>query len=299
MENIKVSIIIPVYNTEKYIEEAINSIINQTLREIEIIVVNDGSTDNSAKILENFAQQDNRIKILTHEKNKGQSVARNTGMDIMQGEYIYFFDSDDILELDCLELCYNKSQADDLDFLFFDAVTFYDNGFISDLKLNYQRTKKIIPKIYNGVELMKILLNRKIYSDSPCLSFIKTSFIKKNNIKFYPNIVYEDVLFTALLYVQAARVSFIDRNFFRRRIRQGSTMTTKISKERLENYFTIVYELVKFRNSLTDKNAKKVVNARLRNLLLFMAKKLMNFDVKTILSKGIKIVKLYLSTFFC
>ena len=98
-----ISVIIPVFNTEKYIGNCINSVIAQTLKDIEIICVNDCSADNSLEILQNFAKKDNRIKIIDLKENKGVSNARNTGIDLAQGEYIYLIDSDDWLDTNYLE----------------------------------------------------------------------------------------------------------------------------------------------------------------------------------------------------
>ena len=102
---VKVSVIIPIYNTEKYLKKCLNSLIHQTLSDIEIICVNDGSTDKSIDILRNFASQDHRIKIIEQE-NKKQGAARNAGMKIAQGEYIGFVDSDDWVDLDYFEKLY-------------------------------------------------------------------------------------------------------------------------------------------------------------------------------------------------
>ena len=291
MENIKVSVIIPVYNTEKYLAEAINSIINQTLREIEVIVVNDGSTDNSAKILEEFAQKDSRIKILTHDKNKGLSEARNTGMKEIRGEYLYFFDSDDILELDCLELCYEKSKADNLDFLFFDAMTFYDKYDKSDLKLNYQRTMGLELKVYTGVEILEILLKKETYKDPVWLNFIKTSYLTKLNLSFVPRIYHEDVLFTLQLYIQAIRVGFISRSFFHRRMR-GNSIMGKLSVKNIDDTLLIVQEIKKWKNNTNDATVKKLLNLKIRATLIYLLKKLLDFDVKTIITKMPQAVKL-------
>ena len=95
--NPKVSIIVPIYNSEKYMNKCIESILNQTLTEIEIILVNDGSTDNSGKIIDNYAKKDNRIKVI-HQQNSGPSVARNKGISTAKGKYIGFVDSDDYIE---------------------------------------------------------------------------------------------------------------------------------------------------------------------------------------------------------
>ncbi|MDR2457303.1 MAG: glycosyltransferase [Clostridiales Family XIII bacterium] len=99
----KVSIIIPVWNTEPYLRRCLDSVVNQTLKDLEIICVNDASPDSSAEILQEYAQKDSRIKIVTHNKNQGLSAARNTGVDVCTGEYVYFIDSDDWIDLDYLE----------------------------------------------------------------------------------------------------------------------------------------------------------------------------------------------------
>lgn len=103
----KLSVIVPVYNVEKYLKECINSIINQTLKDIEIICVNDGSTDNSLKILEELSQLDNRIKIINKE-NGGLASARNAGMKVASGEYYTFIDSDDFIDTNAYETVINK-----------------------------------------------------------------------------------------------------------------------------------------------------------------------------------------------
>ncbi len=107
---IKVSVIIPVFNTGKYLDKCVNSIINQSVKEIEIICVNDCSTDNSLEILQNFAKKDNRVKIIDLKENKGVSNARNTGIDLAKGEYIYLIDSDDWLDENYLEEMLKKSK---------------------------------------------------------------------------------------------------------------------------------------------------------------------------------------------
>ncbi len=115
MDNIKVSVIIPVYNVEKYLRQCLDSVINQTLKDIEIICVNDGSTDNSLKILEEYASKDNRIKIINKE-NGGLSSARNAGLAASEGKYIHFLDSDDYIDSKCYEKLYNKIVKFDADF---------------------------------------------------------------------------------------------------------------------------------------------------------------------------------------
>ena len=114
----KISIIVPVYNVEKYLKECLDSLINQTLEDIEIICINDGSTDNSLAILEEYQKKDSRIKVFS-QKNQGVSAARNLGIEKATGEYLTFLDSDDRLELNTCEILYKETIAKNSDFLFF------------------------------------------------------------------------------------------------------------------------------------------------------------------------------------
>ena len=110
----KVSVIIPVYNTDKYLRECIESVISQTLQDIEILLINDGSTDNSGEICDEYAKKDLRIKVF-HQTNLGVSAARNNGIDNAEGEYLYFLDSDDMIGENFLEFAYNVAKANDSD----------------------------------------------------------------------------------------------------------------------------------------------------------------------------------------
>ena len=114
----KVSVVIPVYNVEKYLGECLDSVLRQTLNEIEIICVDDGSTDGSAAILQKYAAADPRIRLIS-QANAGLSAARNAGMDAATGKYIYFLDSDDYISADAMEKCFSICERDDLDQLVF------------------------------------------------------------------------------------------------------------------------------------------------------------------------------------
>ena len=105
MSSVKISIVIPAFNSENYIAKCIDSIVNQTLKDIEIIIVNDASEDNTQKIIEHYASKDNRIKIINLETNSGQGFARNKGIELAQGQYIGFVDADDYVDVDYFESC--------------------------------------------------------------------------------------------------------------------------------------------------------------------------------------------------
>ena len=141
----KVSVIIPVYNVENYLQKCLDSVINQSLKDIEIICINDGSTDSSLNILKSYASQDNRI-IIIDKPNEGVSVARNKGLEIAKGEYIVFVDSDDWLELNALELCYNKIKQDNSDMVVFNHAEIRNKEY----KISKQLSK--IPQICNFID---------------------------------------------------------------------------------------------------------------------------------------------------
>lgn len=245
MDTKLVSVIIPVYNTEEFVEEAVRSIMCQTLRDIEIIVINDGSTDNSLSIIKRLADEDKRIRIYT-QYNQGPSVTRNKGKENAQGKYVYFMDSDDYLEPEALEACYIKCERQALDFVFFDA-NILNKEKHKNISLNYQRKDCSNPElVYLGPDILKLLIDHEAYSPSPCLNFIRREYLSQIKLDFLPGIIHEDQLFTCLLYLQAKRVSSIHKDFFKRRLREDSIMTRKFSTRNINSYFTITDHLIRF-----------------------------------------------------
>lgn len=264
MNEPKVSIIIPVYNTAEYVRQAVESITEQTLREIEIIVVNDGSTDDSLQILQELAGQDARIQVYSQE-NKGLSVTRNIGLSHARGNYVYFMDSDDLLETDALELCYNKCINDKLDFVFFDATSFSDDGNDLNGRFDYRRTEGLAEQIYLGTEILKIQLQRYEFKSPVWLNFICRKFLITHQLSFYPDILHEDQLFTALLYLRARQVNFIHRTFFKRRVRKDSIMTRKFTWKNLEGYLTVSDELLAYAKA--NRKVRPLVDLFLNQML--------------------------------
>ena len=128
---VKVSVIVPVYNVENFLKECLDSIVNQTLYDIEIICINDGSTDNSLAILESYAKSDDRIKIISQE-NKGLGAVRNVAFNHISGDYVFFIDSDDYIDLNTLKKLYENAISNDSDLVFFKIARFDEEG-----NLNY------------------------------------------------------------------------------------------------------------------------------------------------------------------
>lgn len=248
----KVSVVIPVYNTENYVHDAIDSICKQTLRNIEIIIIDDGSTDGSYPIIKKMADKDSRIQIF-RQKNCGLSMTRNIGLEYSKGTYIYFMDSDDLLEKDALELSYEKCEKEKLDFVFFNAESFCENSNITNLQFNYAHTCGFNDRVYNGIDIFNMQVEKHQFTPSVCLRFIRHSLLINRKLFFYPRIVHEDQLFMCLLYLQSNRVGLIHRNFFHRRLRPGSIMTRHLSWKNIDGYLVVARELTNFAEKTGDK----------------------------------------------
>lgn len=218
----KVSVIIPVYNVEDYLEECLESIVNQSLKEIEIICINDGSTDNSLEILNRYASNYDNVKVFSQE-NKGPGASRNKGIDLAEGEYIYFMDSDDILELNALEELYQISKEKETDFIMFKLISFDDETKEKSTQ-KYYDMKKLKNMVGENVFSYKDLGEYVFYlAVSPPGKFFKASFL--DNLRFPENILFEDKLFFVNAIFKAERVYFYDKYLYNRRFRKNSIMT--------------------------------------------------------------------------
>lgn len=223
----KVSVIVPVYNVEKYLRECLDSVINQTLREIEIICVNDGSWDNSLQIIEEYADRDNRITVVS-QKNGGLSAARNAGIQHICGEYVCFLDSDDMLEVEALEELYACATKYKVDILFYGATSLFVDKRVKSKHCSYETyymRKGEYTEGVSGEGLLVALTMNKEYRSSACLQMIRNEHLKKNSIAFLNGILHEDNLFTFQNLLQAERTAVINEPYYIRRVRDDSIMT--------------------------------------------------------------------------
>ena len=264
----KLSIIIPVYNVEKYLKECLDSVCNQTLKDIEIICINDGSTDNSLSILKNYAQKDTRIKIISKE-NEGQASARNLGIKKSSGEYVAFVDSDDFIEPSMFEKLYTKAKNNDLDIVMCKIAT-YDNQ-TEEIKYNvwYYMLgvfKDFEKDIFNHKDTKEFTCNIAV---TPYNKIYKNSLLKDNNILFPEGLIFEDEKFFFDTYLRAKKVSIVDEFLYYYRVnRKGSTVD--ISKE--NDYSDIVCISKQIRNTFKKtgdyEEYKFLLNNRLIHLQL-------------------------------
>lgn len=234
-----VSVIIPVYNVEKYLRECLDSIVGQTLEEIEIICVNDGSTDACLDILKEYGARDRRISIISQE-NRGISSARNHGAERASGEYLYFMDGDDILEKDALSRLYTLASENELDVVYFDGRSFFETEDLKETKKNYityyTRTGDY-SRVMTGKQMLHEMLLKDEYRSSLCLQFISASYYKKEKLQFAEGIIGEDNIFTFQCIMPASRVYHTKEAFFHRRVRGNSIMTSTGKFEQIYGFF--------------------------------------------------------------
>ena len=226
LDNYKVSVVVPIYNVESYLKECLDSLAFQTLDNFEVILVNDGSTDQSYEIALDYSRRYNNFKLVS-QKNSGLSSARNTGISLAKGEYLYFLDSDDYLEKNALEILYNTSQKNKLDVLKFSAFTFHDKE--EDFEWNHvngYRYSRMYHKVYNGCYLFqKTEANGDHYASS-CLMLLRRQLIVDKGLKYIEGIIHEDEFFYFELMLVSKRVAVLNRPLYFRRYRKGSIMQT-------------------------------------------------------------------------
>ena len=269
MNSIAVSVIIPVFNTESYLQTCLDSILNQTLYNIEIICINDGSSDNSLEILKKYQKNDNRIKII-NKNNEGQGIARNIGINEAIGEYVAFVDSDDFIKEDMLEKLYKSCINNNLDMAMCKVASFNElTNEINDSLWYYSLGvfKDFDKNVFSHKDTMDFTCEISV---TPYNKLYKNSLIKKYNIKFAENLIFEDEVFFYDVYLKAKRVSIVDETLYYYRMnRKGSTVENTEDK----NYSDIVpiFKLIieKFMETNNWENYKIYVSNRFIHLMLW------------------------------
>ncbi len=296
MKKYKVSICVPVYNAEKYLSETLDSLVNQTLKDIEIICVNDGSTDSSLSILKKYAKKYKNIKIINQE-NQGLGGARNTGISNANGEYIGFIDADDIANIDMYEKLYNNAKKNNADIAMCD-LKFYPKG--------VKTKKKIWYKPFNG----KVTAEFLDKNTQPWNKIISKELITNTNFRFFEK--NGDGMFV-LLMVQAKKIVSIDEKLYNYRVGHSSMSTNyklenfvisinsaheqieKISNTKYYNQFKeyfeyrLIYSLIQGMTIAALKNDKEYFDKYKNELVSLKYKE--NKYLKTILKKEYNYIK--------
>lgn len=266
----KLSLIIPVYNVEKYVAKCIESCISQNVSSVdyEIIIINDGSTDDSLQIVNAIVGKQDNITVFS-QKNGGLSLARNKGLSLAKGEYVWFIDSDDWIEINCLENIINKLVK--IDVLAMGYTEAYD-----DSKINKKVFVSNVP-VANGIELLHstFIIPAQFY-------IYRRSFLEKNNLFFEPKIFHEDFEFTPRMLYLAKKIVVYKKLVYFFYKRPGS-ITTSINPKKSFDLIKITLNLISFEKYFVDKKDKYVfhnmawlaLNNALHNILI-MDKRIQN-----------------------
>ena len=251
------SIIVPAFNIESYISRCLENLLNQNYKNIEIIVVNDGSKDKTGEIIDSYAQKDSRIKAI-HKKNEGVSIARNTGIDIAKGDYIGFVDGDDTVDEEMFEVLIENAVKYSADI----SHCGYKMVFPSRTDYYYNTEDIIIQNNYDGLkDLLKAdrvepSLSNKIYKSTLFDDIRLSSDIKYN----------EDLLANFYLFRKSIKSVFYDKCMYNYMIRKGSAATKKISKNKILDPILVIEEI---KNSLDkDSDLYKIVYIRFLSTLV-------------------------------
>ncbi|MBQ6100233.1 MAG: glycosyltransferase [Methanobrevibacter sp.] len=233
---VKVSVVVPVYNVEEFLGECLDSLTNQTLTDIEIICVNDGSKDRSLDILNEYASNDERITVIDQE-NGGHAVATNNGMKLAKGKYLFLMDSDDILDLEALEKTYNLAEEKSVDFVIFQAINYYmdKDELIEEENYSMNRLADYVgDSVFSYRDIRDYVFEITV---TPWSKLYRRDFIEKNNITFPEGLVFDDNVFFWDVLFAAERITFLKEHLFKRR--WYPTSSTRVGDLRFLNYIDI------------------------------------------------------------
>ena len=242
----KISIIIPVYNTEQYLVECIESIIKQNYDDYEIILVNDGSKDNSGLICDSYAKQYKNIKVI-HKNNGGLSDARNEGLKLAKGEYVLFIDSDDYIYPNSLKkISKILNESNEVDLVFLEALKFYPNGKIETLNNGLKR-ENISLKSHE--EVLQFLCSLSKFPASAWSKIVKRELIIKNNLYFEKDLISEDVDWTLNLLIYAEKFDYCGDNYYCYRQNRLDSITNNLG---IKSFNSLYYIIDKWCKSLDE-----------------------------------------------
>ncbi|MBQ8822356.1 MAG: glycosyltransferase [Lachnospiraceae bacterium] len=248
IDDILVSVIIPIYNVEKYIEKCLDSVLGQTWQNLEIICVNDGTPDGSMEIVERKSKEDSRI-VVVNQENGGLSRARNAGIAKATGKYIYFLDSDDYLQEYAIGVLVNYAEAQSADMVFFGAESVFETEEIKEKQsayITYYNRKGNYSGVYSGEELFVRMLQKGDFKPSACLIFTRRELVARTGICFYSGILHEDNLYTLQLIQRSERAVVLDMPLYKRLIREESITSGAKSVRHAYGFFVTQREMLAF-----------------------------------------------------
>lgn len=251
-----ISVIVPVYNVEKYLDQCLTSLLEQTFTDFEAILVDDGSTDSSYQICKKYAEKDKRFTAYEKE-NGGASTARNVGLKNAEGEYIFFLDSDDWLEPNTLETMITTAKKENADLVFCEAQAIDDEG---NKELDGHYTYKKHYQTGNAYQIMLKMMERKEFHVAIWMLLLDRRIIIDNNLRFKEGIIYEDMIISYQFYCLANQAAHVNQNLYNRRYRPNSVMTSAKTEKNYISAATVYREVSAFMKTLPgDKQSPKHV----------------------------------------
>lgn len=259
-----ISVIIPVYNVEQYLPQCVESVINQTYTNLQIILVNDGSTDKSGEICDKFAEIDNRICVI-HKENGGLSSARNAGLNIAKGKYVIFLDSDDYwCDCYCLEKLNSELKNEEIDIIIFGMKKYYQ----IDDKFGGERIPQALDKdVSSNDKTTHVLMQNNEYMACAWDKVIKRSLIEDNSLRFVEGQLSEDIEWCAKLLLLNPEIKTISECFYVYRQQNSNSITNNIGRRNLENICDIV---TRYADIGEEKNNVALLNYMANQYLLWM-----------------------------
>lgn len=221
-----VSVIIPVYQVEPYVKDCLNSVLRQTLKDLEIICIHDAGNDGSWEVVQSVTAGDERVRLFVQEQNMGLAAARNRGLSLARGKYVYFLDSDDMIPSDAMEILYRRAEREQLDVQVFGASFIYENQELEkQFSSNPSGFKQNYPRVMEGRELFMAWMEVWDWLSSQPRYFYRRSFLEEYGIRFIQGMLHEDETFAFDVLMYAKRVRVYEDKLFIRRFRRDSIMT--------------------------------------------------------------------------
>lgn len=236
-----VSVVIPAYNVEKYLGSCLDSVLQQRVYNIEIICVEDGSSDATLDIIREYCKRDNRVKMINYAGNKGTAYARNRGLEAAVGKYVYFLDADDLVKPEIFSALIEYADRNETDCIYFDSEL-QDEEHIGNLRLRFD-LPDIAGKVLSGTELFCVLMKNNAYTGSVWRQFWRREFLTDSNIKYPEGLLGEDAEFSIRAMLSAPKCMCIDEVYHIYR-RHGGTMSTDVSSQKTISIFKIYCHLL-------------------------------------------------------
>ena len=253
----KVTVVIPVYKVEQYLPACLDSVLGQTLTDIQVIAIDDASPDRCPEILDEYARKDPRVKVLHLPENHQQGYGRNRGLEQAEGKYVYFLDSDDMITPTAMEELFALAEKDRLDGIFFDSQVLFESPELERKNLGYPAVRQGVyePRVYGGQELLDEFISQREWDCYVQREFWRREHLLSHGIRFPESTEHEDEYFALAAILLAGRMRWVPGQYFIRRYRADSVMTRPPHPKDFHGYFVNYCRMVELVEALGIRSA--------------------------------------------